>query len=312
MRAMHGTRARMLAAAAWLTAAGLGAAEPEGEPVLERCQVSFLDEADVPAEDAGVLVELLVREGDAVQKDKPIARINDDQPTMEEEKAQAELAQARAKAESTVDVEYAVKLEQVSENTFRRNEESNRRSPNTVSEQDMEKYQLEWDKSKLQIDQAKLERSIAELTARAKEVEVKAARKAIERRLIKSPLDGEVEKVHKHLGEWMQPEDPLAHVVRLDVLRVESFIDAGKWNPDEIEGREVTVEVGLERGRRETFTGRVTFVSRQEQTGGEYLVHAEVANRRGPATEAGPGGWLLRAGKRATMTIHTRRPRAKP
>lgn len=305
------TTTRMMAVAAVALVGTALAADPAAEPVLERCLVSFLDEADVPAQEAGVLEELLVREGDAVNKGKPIARINDDQPKMELRKASAEHEQAKAKAESTVDVDYAVKLEQVSENALTRNLKSNERSPDTVSPQDIEKYQLEWEKSKLQIDQAKLEQSIAKLTAHAKEVEVDAANVAIERRLITSPLDGEVEKIDKHVGEWMQPGDRLAHVVRLDTLRVESMVDAATWNPDEIEGREVTVEAKLERGRRETFTGRIASVSRVEQSGGEFLVRAEVTNRRGNPGEGGGGGWLLRAGKRVTMTIHTQRPPVK-
>ena len=38
----------------------------EGEPVLERCLVSLVEEAQVPAREAGVLVELQIREGDVV------------------------------------------------------------------------------------------------------------------------------------------------------------------------------------------------------------------------------------------------------
>ena len=45
------------------------------EPVLERCLVSLMEEAKVPAREAGVLEELLAREGDVVKRGDVIAKI---------------------------------------------------------------------------------------------------------------------------------------------------------------------------------------------------------------------------------------------
>ena len=42
-------------------------ARAEAEPVLERCLVSLVEEAKVPAREPGVLVMLAVREGDLVR-----------------------------------------------------------------------------------------------------------------------------------------------------------------------------------------------------------------------------------------------------
>ena len=80
----------------------------EGEPVLERCLVSLMEEAKVPAREGGVLEELLAREGDVVKRGDVIAKIDDNQPQMERRKAKAEHDQTVAKAESDVDVRYAV------------------------------------------------------------------------------------------------------------------------------------------------------------------------------------------------------------
>ena len=49
----------------------------EGEPVLERCLISLVEEAQVPAREAGVLVELQIREGDVVSRGDLIARIDE-------------------------------------------------------------------------------------------------------------------------------------------------------------------------------------------------------------------------------------------
>lgn len=307
-----------VAAAAVLPAMGVlalvGAAAPPGsEPVLERCLVSLVDERDVPAREPGELVEVLVREGQAVQKGMPIGRLNDAPARTELDKAKAELAYAEAKAANDVAIRFAIKGEEVAKAEFEKNEQTNRESAGTVPEMEMLKLKLECDKAGLQIEQAKIDQGLEKLTVVVKQVAVEAAEVALERRLIRSPLDGEVERIDKHVGEWMQAGDRLAHVVRRDVCRVESFIKAAEWDPDEIMGREVTVVVSLERGRRETFQGRIVFVSSEDKTEGEYRVYAEVANRRDPTPPAGgEGSWLLRAGQKATMTIHTTRPPAQP
>ena len=287
------------AAVAW-------AANPNGEPVLERCLVSLVDEARVPAEEPGVLVELLAREGDKVAKGQVIAQIEDDQPQMEKRRAQAEHEQALGKASSDVDVRYAVAAEGAAEKAHLKAEQSHKNVQGAVTEVERDRLKLEWQKASLQIEQAQLERKLAALAADAKQVEVEAAQNAIERRLIRSPLDGVVVDIAKHQGEWLQPGDPLAHVVRTDQLRVEGYIDAAKWDPEDVRDRPVTVQVMLANDRRETFTGRIAFVSPLVESGGDYRVFADVPNRR-----AGQNGeWLLRAGQTATMTIHSLQPPA--
>ena len=102
-------------------------------------------------------------------------------------------------------------------------------------------------------------------------------------------------------GEWMQPGDPLAHVVRTDKLRVEGFVNAGQWNADDVRDRPVTVEVQLAGGRRESFAWRIVFTSPLVQAGNNFRVVAEVDNRQNVDSER----WLLRAGQSATMTINS-------
>jgi multidrug efflux pump subunit AcrA (membrane-fusion protein) len=280
-------------------------ANPNGEPVLERCLVSLADEAKVPAQEAGVLVELAVREGDKVTKNQVIARIADDQPQMEKRRAKAEHEQAVAKAQSDVDVRYSEKAEGVSQKAFEKAEQSHRSVQGAVTEVERDRLKLEWEKTSLQIEQAQLERRLAALAADAKQVE--AADKAIERRMIRSPIDGVIEDLSKHQGEWLQPGDMLAHVLRTDTLRVEGYIDAAKWDPGEVRDRPVTVSVTLANGKQEQFTGRIVFVSERVESGGDYRVYADVPNRRGVPS----GEWLLRAGQTAKMTIHASQPAAR-
>jgi macrolide-specific efflux system membrane fusion protein len=269
--------------------------------VLERCLVSLVEEAKVPAREAGVLIDLVAREGDVVAKGDVIAKIDDNQPQMERRKAKAEHEQAVAKAESDVDVRYAVAAEKVAQIEYEKAAESDRKVPGSVTRVELNRLQLNEQKSELQIEQAQLERKLAELAAAAKGVEVEAAENAIERRLITSPLVGIVVQVFPHQGEWMQPGDPLARVVRADKLRVEGYVDSTRWNPEQVRDRPVTAEVMLADNRREKFPGRIVFTSPIVESGGDYRVFAEVENRQREGTQQ----WLLRAGQTATMVIHS-------
>ena len=282
----------------------------EGEPVLERCIVSLVEEAEVPAREAGVLLELQIREGDVVSRGDLIARIDDSQPDFDRRKAVAEHAQAQAKAESDVDVRYAVAAEQVAKAEYDKANESNNRVPGSVTRVELDRLQLTWKRGELQIEQAQVERKLATMAVQSKEVDIAAAEDAINRRKILAPLDGVVVRVYPHLGEWMQPGDPLARVVRADRLRVEGFVDAARFDPDKVRDRPVTVEVTLADERVETFKGRIVFTSPIVESGGEYLVWAEVENRQ---LEAGhPEEWMLRPGQTVKMTIHSQQKPLTP
>lgn len=303
------TATRLAATLVALVAVGVTGQPPASdEPVLQRCLVSLVQEAKVPAREAGVLMELAVREGDTVSTGDVIAKIDDNQPQMEKRKAQAEHDQAVAKAESDVDLRYSVKAEEVAQAEYDKAVEASRKVPGSVTGVELSRLKLNEQKSELQIEQANLERRLSTLAAGSKGVEVEAAQSAIERRLIKSPLDGVVVQVFPHQGEWMQPGDPLARVVRTDKLRVEGYVNSALWDPDQVRDRPVTVTVKLANDRQAEFEGRIMFVSPLVESGGDYRVFAEVDNRQAEGSQQ----WLLRAGQTVTMTIHSKREPLPP
>ena len=82
-------------------------------------------------------------------------------------------------------------------------------------------------------------------------------------------------------------------------MHVEGAVDQSEYDPHEIQGCEVTVEVELARGRKETVPRPDHRRSaRSFGCDGRYIVRAEVANRQEH------GNWMLRDGLPATMTIH--------
>jgi hypothetical protein len=116
-----------------------------------------------------------------------------------------------------------------------------------------------------------------------------------------APFDGYVNKVYRHVGEWVSPGDAVMQIVRVDRLRVSGNLDANEWGPDDVEGRKVTVEVTLPHGRVEKVTGKVVYVSPVIEAG-QLPITAEIES---PLDHGRP---VVRAGLKASMIVHVTQP----
>ena len=265
---------------------------------LSHCLISLAEEAQVPAKEAGQLVEIPVTAGSQVTKGQLLAQIDDARPQIELKGALYKWDVDKQKASNDINVRYADKGAKVSEHAYLQKLEANRKVSGTVSDIEVEQTKLEWEKFVLQIEQSKFEMVVAGLEAKVKEAEADAARDSMERRKIRAPLDGVVVELKKHVGEWVVAGDPVLRVFRMDRLWIEGFLKADEYSPGEIDQRPVTVRVTLAHGRTEDFHGQVIFVNPQIEPGGEFRIRAEVYNR------AENGNWMLQPGHTAEMTIH--------
>ena len=172
----------------------------------------------------------------------------------------------------------------------------------TVTEIEVLRALYEWEKAKLQIEKAR-EKNIADkLKSKAKKAEVDAASVSASRRILSTPFDGVVTKIHRRVGEWVAPGEAVVQVVRVDRLRVSGELDATKWSPATIEGRSVTVEVSLPNDRTVKVPGKIVYVSPTVALGHDLPVYAEIDS---PVED---GRRLVRAGQKARMTIHVNKP----
>jgi multidrug efflux pump subunit AcrA (membrane-fusion protein) len=281
-----------------------GSASP-ANPTLSHCLVSLIQEAQIPAQEQGVITILKVREGQAVKKGEVIAQIDDAIPQAERRKALAEEKAAQEKAASDVDIRYATAASGVAKFEYLKNVEANQRAKGAVSEVEVQRSKLAWDRAVLQIEQSQLEQHINKLTADTKSAEVEATDEAIRHRQIRSPLDGVIVQLIPHEGEWMKPGDTIARVLRLDRLQVEGFLNTAEYAPHLINDCNVIVSVPLAGYDQPVqFNGRIVFVSPTDEAGGEYRIKAEVENR---AIEGHTDQWVLRPGATVTMTIQLKK-----
>ena len=262
------------------------------------CTVSLIEEREVSAAEPGLIAKMEAREGMLVRAGTVLGNIDDEEAQAHLLMKKWEFTAAKQQSESNVDERYAVKASGVAESAWQKAVQANQRTENAVTPVDVQRLKLDYERAFLGIEKAQLDQKVAQSTMEMKGAEVKAAKLNISRREIRSPIDGLVVKVNRRVGEWVSPGDPVVRIMRFDRLHIKGNLDASQYDPVEIKGRKVRVDVELARRRKATVTGKIVFVSPEVAINGEYEVWAEVENR------LEHNEWLLRPGMPATMAIY--------
>ena len=277
------------------------------ELVIYDCRVKLEDDIKVPSPEAGVLIQLAVKEGSQVRQGEVLGKIYDDEVQMQKKAAEYALGAAYKAATDDIQFRYAQKSAAVAEKAYQSMMAANDKVDKAIAEIEIDKAKLEWEAAILSAEKAQHDQALAKFEYHQKKAERDAADLAIGRRSILAPFDGEVVTIYRHQDEWVSPGDAIMRLVRLDTMLVDGEVELAAYDPQEIDGCDVTVEVELARGRKEQATGRITYVSSMVRLTGNYsyIVRAEVANRQEH------GSWLLRDGMTAKMTIHLNTARAE-
>jgi len=269
-----------------------------GSAVIQHCQVFLIQDVEVPAEQAGRLMRVDVREDDIVEPGDLLAQIDDRQAQLKKTAAELERNAAQTRADDDIEVRYSIKSLELADAELNQDLAINRTSPGVIPIAEIRRKQLARHRAELQIDRSRLDLLVAQMTADVQQSAVLAAEENISRLQLKAPFKGVVIDVRKQEGEWVDIGEPVIRVVRMDRLRVDGFLDGKVFNPSDLNDREVVVTVQLAQGKVAQFTGRVTFISPLVQAGNHYRIRAEVDNRQHK------GHWLLHPGMNATMTVH--------
>lgn len=273
--------------------------QENGNPVMERCSIKPRGEDDVriPAQQAGVLMEMPVTEGSQVSQGDLLALIDDREAKAALQVAIYGLQSAEQKAKEDIEIRYAQAAAAVAEVDLRQDQKANLAQPGAIPDIEIRRKSLDHKRATLQIEKAQKDQILAGLDAKTKAAERDAAQLALESRTILAPFDGEVVTVYRHQSEWVNPGDPILKLVQFDRLHVEGFVYASQFDRGELLGKPVTVKVTRARGREVTVKGRVVFVDQMVQADGSYRVRAEVQNQREGDT------WLIQPGLQARMTV---------
>jgi macrolide-specific efflux system membrane fusion protein len=273
------------------------AADPKPEPVeIPSAVIKVTEEAAVPAAEAGVLVRLAVKEGQLVNEGDMLGQILDSDVRLAVEKAKLEADIALRQMNNETNVKFARKSVEVARAELTRSLETNEKFPKTVSQTELDRQKLLVEKGDLEVKQAEHDLEIAALTRDVRESEYRAALDQLARRTISAPLAGMVVELHRRRGEWVQPGETVARIVRLDRLRAEGFL-AAKHARLELVGSKVKLKIAGPDGKPQEFPGEIVFVSPEiDPINSQVRVWAEVENT----------GLALRPGMQATLVVEPR------
>ena len=160
-----------------------------------------------------------------------LARIDDNQARVMAEVAQYKLDVANVEADNDVNKRYAEATYAVADAEVKSAMAANRKARGAVPQTEVNRLLLQRQQSLLQIEQAIQDLGIAKTTVKVRAAELKAAQEDISRRQITAVLDGVVEKVYRHKGEWVQPGEPVVKLLRMDRLWIEGYVDASRYAP---------------------------------------------------------------------------------
>jgi len=154
--------------------------------------------------------------------------------------------------------------------------------------------ELTVEQARLQMDDAQARHDVAGLQVQLKENLVDLAAAALERREIRSPIDGTVLHVRRHVGEWIEPGEPCLRIVRLDRFRVEGFLPA-RFALQLSLAAKAQVSVRVDDDKQVECEGIVTFISPEiDPVNNEVRIWVEIENV----------DHQFRPGMHGTLTIH--------
>ncbi|MGI9457489.1 MAG: efflux RND transporter periplasmic adaptor subunit [Aeoliella sp.] len=274
-------------------------ATQDGNPVLEPCLIKLQsqNEVRIPAQVAGMLIKMPVKEGSRIAKGELLATIDDREAAAALTVANYALQSAEQRAKENIEIRYAQAAEAVAKVDLEQDLRANKNLAGAIPKIEIRRKQLDLRRSTLQIEKARKDQVLAGLEADTKEAERDAAQMALEWRSIYAPFEGEVVNTYRQQSEWVNPGDAILKLARFDTLHVEGTVYAHQYDRGELQGKPVTVKVARARGHEVTVQGRVVYVDQIVRSDGSYMVRAEIKN------ELVNNNWLIQPGLKASMTI---------
>jgi multidrug efflux pump subunit AcrA (membrane-fusion protein) len=265
------------------------------------CVVGLVTKRDLAATEAGILTYVGVKLGSRFQAEDIIAEIDTREAEQAYKRAHAEYQHTLMRANDKIEEQYADAQEKVERADVEEVLAANANVAGAVAEAEVRKEQLEWKRAQLGGEKARKDQQLALMEVNVKRAEMQLAEIAIEKRRVRAKFGGEVLKLNREEGEWVQPGDTIAEVARLDLLQVDGWVYFGDFDPRDIENCRVTINVPVAAGRSEEASGFVVYVDPIAEYDGDkprYRVRAEIANR------LEEGRWAISPNLNATMQIH--------
>jgi multidrug resistance efflux pump len=273
----------------------------ERAPLKTKGLIVSLDEVQLPARQPGVVELLRLRPGQLVTKDQHVVSIDSTNADLRLVHAKAELDIAKSEASNELK---ALQIEKAAELAQKELESQQALfNKDATSFLDLEKAKLNMEQAVLEAQSLRKELEDKQLVVRAKEADLELASMEVQERKINAPFDGIVARINRRQGEWAQQGEPILHLIRMDKLRVQVFIDPDEVSPLSLLGCTSTVVAHIGNGEIETFECEpVEDLAAEVESDGHYMLWVNVLNKQ-VKTSSGSVHWLLRPGMEVDLSI---------
>jgi RND family efflux transporter MFP subunit len=196
------------------------------------------------SESQGVLSKVAVRRGDIVKSGQLIAMLESGV-----EEAMLRAANLKAKTDAPI----VAKLAEVAAAEKKLARQQNLATRNVASQQTLEQAETDVAVLKGQLKQTMLDRDLSV-------IEAERMKAVLERRVMRSPVDGVVEAVDHYAGEYADPSSPIVTLAEVKTLRIEVYLPLSAYPLVNVGMNATVYPVGPVTG---SFPAQVTTKDRQ-------------------------------------------------
>lgn len=248
---------------------------------IEPAALTTINSAEVPALEAGMVIDVHVEAGQHLDAGQALATLDDRDAQLAVERAEIDLRQAEQEAQSDLKVQSAKAALTLVRLDLTRAEDSVERYAKSVSSAQIDRLHALVTQAELELAQAEFEHQQQQLVVHRAHNALKIAQRGLERRQIRAPIDGQVATISGRPGEWVEPGDPILRIVDTTVLRAEAFVPAALAVKN-LTASEAVFVVDRNNEPSVEFPGRITFVSPEvNRVDGKVRLWVDIDNTDG-------------------------------
>lgn len=252
---------------------------------------------EIAVQETGTILDLKVSENSMVSKGDLLGRLNSETIELEKQVAALQFQVAQAESLDESDVRFAEMVVEETQLQYDAYEQMGNKGEASPLEVRQKKIAAE--QARVRLIQAKAARVQKELKAKLAQASYTVAQKKLDKLQITSPVTGIVTRVDHRQGEWVSAGTTALHIVRMDELRVDFFIDMDQFEPSDLIGATVEITPSIAASRANSrFAGVISGYSPEVSSTRKVRMSATVQNLK---TEK---AWSLLPGMNVSLRTH--------
>jgi multidrug resistance efflux pump len=275
----------------------VGVVTDDGGIQIDDCTVQFIAEVNVPALDAGKLVEILGQNYQSVSRGQLLGRLDDKVLLDQQRTAEIRRQLLTNRLNSDLAQQIADAAYKDARVRYDSNMNTNASSPGSVPSMELNRSLVALQRAELESKRIVEQKEELRLELNIQAAEVAAIDHQLAQLNVFSPVDGVLLSIQRREGEWVSRGETVFRVARMDRLQIPVLLREDQLLQRRAAGASCIVQ-WLENGVTHSLRGKIEAVDPQLYKRVEYRALVEVENRRLA------NGWLLAPGRRVTVKIY--------